>query len=308
MRAQPPKDAGAEALVREGVRLRRAHQNEEALDAFRRAFSVDPSSSTRAQIAFAEQALGRWIDAENDLALALGEHDAWIEHHRPELEESLRVIAGHLAWIRVEANAPWAEIALDGAPVGERREIRTTAGVHHLVVKDGDATQSRDIEVAPEEHARAIFVVEPKGGKETSAPPDSQPRALSPSNVPISGRSSESPAGAPSSPSRTAPIVIGGIGAAGIVAGSYFGIRAIVAKGDRQDHCRADNVCDAEGIAADSRLRSSATASSVAFLAGAAFIGTAFVWWILQKPRSSIHAGLGGPGGPLGATMIGTFE
>jgi hypothetical protein len=49
-----------------------------------------------AQIALAEQALGRWIDAEAHLRRALSSDEAWIEQRRETLQDQLQVIRSHL--------------------------------------------------------------------------------------------------------------------------------------------------------------------------------------------------------------------
>src|SRR5450432_1999872 len=71
-------DAG-EALVRRGLELRKAGQDEQALEAFRSAYKLKATPRAQAQMGMAEQALGRWGDAESDLKGALAvDQDAWI--------------------------------------------------------------------------------------------------------------------------------------------------------------------------------------------------------------------------------------
>src|SRR5262249_54024680 len=56
-------DSAADALVAEGVELRRTHRDEEAYERFRRALAIADSPRTHAQLGFAAQALGRWVEA-----------------------------------------------------------------------------------------------------------------------------------------------------------------------------------------------------------------------------------------------------
>src|SRR5580704_11727693 len=86
-RAQP---SDPEPLVKEGIELRRLHRDADALEAFRRAFALAPAPRTLAQIALAEQALGRFVDAEADLqrAISSGE-DPWIRRSARALEVGL---------------------------------------------------------------------------------------------------------------------------------------------------------------------------------------------------------------------------
>ncbi len=108
----------ADDWVERGIQLRRAHNDAEALELFRRAYEVRPTPRTRVQIALAEQAMGQWLDAESDLEAALKiENDPWIDRNRAKLSEGLETIRDHLAWLRVDSQAG-AELWINGARVG----------------------------------------------------------------------------------------------------------------------------------------------------------------------------------------------
>ena len=69
-----------------GIELRRVRKDGEALEFFRRAYQARPAPRTRAQMALAEQALGRWIEAETDLAETLRtQGDTWVDKNRDKL-------------------------------------------------------------------------------------------------------------------------------------------------------------------------------------------------------------------------------
>src|SRR5260221_25029 len=77
----------ADAFIKQGIALRRALKEQEALTAFRRAYELAPSPRAVAQIGLAEQALGRWADAEAHLLTALeAVSDPWIDKYRTPLE------------------------------------------------------------------------------------------------------------------------------------------------------------------------------------------------------------------------------
>src|SRR5947207_7959859 len=97
-------------LVAQGIQLRRQHEDAAAPDAFRRAYAIDHSPRTLAQMALAEQALGRWRDAERNLEEALrATSDPWIERNRDALLAELTDLGHHLGRLDIEANAPGAE-------------------------------------------------------------------------------------------------------------------------------------------------------------------------------------------------------
>ncbi len=154
--AQPPD---AEALYRDGVVLRRQRHDAEALAEFRRAYSLQPAPRTLAQIALAEQALGRWVDAEADLQRAVQtKGDAWIERNQDVLAAGLTDIRRHLGDLDVEADVPGAELWVNGARVAVlplSRSLRVETGSVLLEVRArGYASARRTTFVEPGERAR----------------------------------------------------------------------------------------------------------------------------------------------------------
>ncbi len=82
-----------EALMRQAVELRRDGRDADALLLLQRAYRLDASPRVRAQIGFAEQALGRFAEAEVHLREALAAPDPWVIERRAIIDEALRVIA-----------------------------------------------------------------------------------------------------------------------------------------------------------------------------------------------------------------------
>jgi hypothetical protein len=67
-----------------------------------------------------------------------------------------------------------------------------------------------------------------------------------------------------------------GVGAVGVVfvgIGTIFGLGAISSNSSATDHCRTDDLCDAEGLSLKDSARGKATASTVFFLLGTAAVG-----------------------------------
>jgi hypothetical protein len=127
----------AARAIEHGLELRRAQKDVEALAEFRRAYALDATPRARVQIALAEQALGRWRDAEVDLEAALSDqHDTWIAANRVALEASRAELALHLATIRVTSNVPGAQLQVNGAPpVPLPQSLRVEAGELSLRVE-----------------------------------------------------------------------------------------------------------------------------------------------------------------------------
>ena len=63
--AEGSASAQEEALIKHGLELREKHDDEGALAEFQRAYQLSKGGRALAQIALAEQALGRWVDARD---------------------------------------------------------------------------------------------------------------------------------------------------------------------------------------------------------------------------------------------------
>lgn len=157
--AQSSAEPSADELVRRGVQARAAGRDIEALALFEQAWRASQSPVALAQIAAAEQALGRWIAAEAHMreALSHGEHP-YIQRHRAILEASYGVISRRVGQLFVSANVQGAQVFIDGEQVATTphlEPIRVLVGSHRLEVRaQGHYTVSRPIDVTPESPVR----------------------------------------------------------------------------------------------------------------------------------------------------------
>jgi len=189
--AQPAESEG-EAHVRQGVELRRAGRNGEALVEFQKAYALEPSPRAKAQIGLALQALGDWLGAERWLEEAMqARDDAWIDRYRATLSGALGTIQAHLGRVFVDADVGEGEVLVNGAvarTLPSAEAIRVVAGTVDVVVRSpGRVEARRRIDVAPGAEVRASFSLERVAPVMT---PD--PRTLRPSieaDVPAHARS-----------------------------------------------------------------------------------------------------------------------
>ena len=120
-------------LLSEGIALRRNGEDAAALQRFQQAVHLHPTPRAFAQVALAEQALGRWLEAETHLqqALANGD-DPWVAKHREVLERSLSKIGQHLGSVEVLGDLPpGTEVGINGrvaATLPLARPLRVKAG------------------------------------------------------------------------------------------------------------------------------------------------------------------------------------
>jgi hypothetical protein len=115
---KPPRDE-AERFMRQGIELRRAGRDEEALELFRRAESLQASPRGLAQMGLAEQALGRWVAADKDLASALqARNDAWVIKNRAVLESARTSVGNHLGRVTILGSPSGATVLINGQKAG----------------------------------------------------------------------------------------------------------------------------------------------------------------------------------------------
>jgi len=114
------------------------------------------------------------------------------------------------------------------------------------------------------------------------------------------------PAPPPENPHHTIfPYVVGGVGAAGLVVGSVFGLMAISHRNDARTEPVQQTAIDL-----DSKAQTQATISTVSFVVGGVLLAGGVAWWLIEagskstgsataRVRVSIGPGSVGVGGTL---------
>jgi hypothetical protein len=106
-------------LIKQGIECRRQRDDVCGLRFFEKAYEQGHTPRALAQIALAEQALGKWVAASEHMRQALAvRDDAWIEKNRMVLNESAARIAGHVGFIEIFGGSRGAEVRLDGTARG----------------------------------------------------------------------------------------------------------------------------------------------------------------------------------------------
>lgn len=148
----------ADELIDEGVRLRGRGDDARALELFEEAYRVEPSLRALAQRALAEQALGRWVDAEAHLMDALAGDDRWVASRREVLDEALVEIRSHLGRLIVEANVAEGELFADGHSIARlplADAVRLPAGTVEIELRSpGHRSARRSVVIRANETSR----------------------------------------------------------------------------------------------------------------------------------------------------------
>jgi xanthosine utilization system XapX-like protein len=277
-------DETAANLLRRGVELRRRHQNEEALQTFARALAISSTPTARAQVALAEQALGRWLEAERDLVVALAAtDDAWIAMWRSALVEARTEIEKHLAWLTVKVDIPGADVQIDGVAMTAASEQRVVSGPAVLEVRAiGYAPDIRHVDLKPGLHAHIAVALAPLVAQSPPFPAQavSAPSHEVASDVALPARRGGFPVATP---------ILATVGLVGIAVGTYFGLRTFADKTARDAQCPL-GACTPAALQDDSDARTSATLATVSIGAGVASVAAGAAWWLLDSQHASEDA------------------
>ncbi len=254
----------ADAALKHGVELRRRGDDAPALQEFQRAYALQRSARALAQIGFAEQALGRWRDAEEHLGQALADgDDLWIRGNRATLERSRAIVAGHLGSLDVLGGPEGAVLRVDGRAEGRlplARPVRVAAGSVGIELRaEGYLPATRPVTITAGELSRETIMLQRLEVAPATAGPGISP-AITPTQSPVAlapappGAALPAMAAAPYVPDdlgdggweRTAAWVSAGV--AVLVAGGAA--VAVVARGQYADQVASavrDNRCTQAG-------------------------------------------------------------
>lgn len=174
-----------EQLLRRGVALRQQGRDEEALEVFLRAREASDEPRVLAQVALAEQALGRWVDAARHLrAAAAREDDPWIRRNAAALAGARDEIMRHVGALRVQGPGARGELHVDGARVSALPATEPAvvlSGARELEVRDaGYVPWRRRVEVPAGELTEVqvpVLLPEPTVPPVFVAPPPARGRA-----------------------------------------------------------------------------------------------------------------------------------
>jgi hypothetical protein len=289
--AQPSE---VDTLIEHGVELREARKDDEALEVFAKAFQISHGPRAQAQVALAEQALGKWVQAESDMMAALAaQGDAWITRNIAVLQTALGTIREHLGDLELRGGVNGAEVFVNGARMGLLpldRPVRVPSGTSVLEVKaPGYFPLARQVMITPNGTSREVVELRPleAGGAPVPAPlPSLEPSAGRPEggHPPVSP---DHPAPHPSAGRRAAEWATLGVAAASLVVGAV----GLGLHDSKASAYNADAGCPGVGGGPQSPgCNSLASASktwetvSVVGFVGAGAIGVASLVLVLTEP------------------------
>jgi tetratricopeptide (TPR) repeat protein len=284
------QEPSGDELIRSGLDLRRQGKDAEALELFRRAQEQAPSPRALAQIALAEQALGRFAEAEKHLEQVLAADDPWVLERRPVLTKALEEVRAQLGTLEIRANRSDAEVFLDGTRAGRLplAPLRLSAGAYDVEVRARDHNPAtRTVRIRPNGVTRVDFDLAPATHRAPPPPQEPSPRAASRATAAETrAKAPDEPAGVGSIQETAAWITLAGAGALLLGAVAAHSKREYEMGVYNDDsHCLRDDRSRKERCG--NRLEAAETAQTFAILGYAASSATLGVSMVLFMTDSS---------------------
>lgn len=163
-RVAAASDPGAEAeqLIRRGIELRKAHEDERALREFQKAYGLTRTPRAAGQLGLAEQAVGRWEEAEQHVREALdAPNDPWVTKYHQSLVDAMGVIQRHLGRVEIIGEPEGAEVSVNGRAVGRlplADPIAVSAGEVDIEVRaPGYEAGQRTVNIVAGQYQRVVL-------------------------------------------------------------------------------------------------------------------------------------------------------
>jgi hypothetical protein len=249
-----------EALIRQGIDLRRKGENLRAVGYFMRAYRLAKTPRSAAQLGLVEMAVEQWPESNRYLTEALESDDPWIAKQRPVLEQSREKVRTHLG-VAVVSGVPDGTTVRVGSAGAESlpvdRKVWLGPGEVTLVFASGDRAVEKRISVVAGQRTLLTVVLTVAPQPASSAPPPSPERdaagavrvetqlARVPTDTSAMPPPTERSTGRTGLSSRmtTAGIVTGSVGGAAVIGGLVCRLIS-VKKYDAIIHATKDNRWD----------------------------------------------------------------
>jgi tetratricopeptide (TPR) repeat protein len=278
--AGPSDKQEAKQLVSTGQMAMKNQRFAEAVTAFERADSLDPSAATKVEIGRAYMAQGKLVAASKALHAAQDAAKGVPAARKSgdQAKKLLDELEKRIPWIQLVVNGPTkpAKTFIDGQEVDASSELPYDAG-EHVVAAEAEGFAREEQRVSLVEGAHAKLTLEMK--KDASAPAE---------GVAAGGGSSGK--------GSVIPAVIGfGVGAVGLALGTALGVMAFGEKGKADDakagysRCVANSACTLRTALAYKNdfntaldtSKTDGTISTVGFIIGGVGVaaGVTFLFW-----------------------------
>ncbi|HET6335940.1 MAG TPA: hypothetical protein VFG30_22090 [Polyangiales bacterium] len=276
--------------IEQAVERFRARDFNQARTLFQAAHKLDPSARTLRGVGLTDFESGRYAVAIAELESALADTRKPLDaQQRIEVQQVIAHARGFVGNLELQITPKEASVTIDGILVrGDAYSL--DAGEHVLRASaSGYVEAEQTVRVLPADLTRAVLTLEPL-----------KPETPTPVAA-IGGDSTQ----------LTAAWIVGGIGVAGVIVGSVFGVRSILKHNESDQYCGKDGFCsDPRGVSAMDAARSAGDISTVAFIAGGLALGAGTVLLLTapsdaatEHPQSATRVLIG----PGAVRVVGVF-
>jgi hypothetical protein len=291
--------AAAEALFAEGRRLLASGDHAAACPKFEASNRLDPGAGTLLNLGDCYEKSGRtasgWAAFREAVAVAHRVGDSPREQLARDRAARLEPLLFRVSFVL--ASADDIAVVLDGRPV-DRAVLGTPTPIdpgRHVVVASAPGKKSWTKAVEVGSDGRAIVVTVPALDNERAA------ESVTPSRSPAD---TTPPPATDSNKQRAVGLAIAGVGAAGLAAGTVFGLLATSKWHEASAHCPGNVCTDPHWLDVRQDANTQADASTILFAVGGAALAAGGVLW-LTAPRAPKAPTVGIS--PNGVAFAGTF-
>jgi hypothetical protein len=287
----------AERAFTEALTLMDAGRYGEACPKLELSDHLAPASGTLLNLADCYEHVGRigsaWkaFEGAAERARANGKHERErVAHERAAL---LVPRLSRLALVSPLEVPPGLSLALDGAALSGAAwstPVVVDPGAHVLQAR-APGRQSFSTTLGPVAEGRIITLQIPNLAKVDSAAVGAEPAKAAPQ--PIDAQ-------------RLGATVSAGVGLAGLVVGTVFGLHSMSRHEESDRHCEGDG-CDASGVNAMREARAAGDRATVGFIIGGVGLAAASVLWFVRPFSSQSQPPTQVGVGPSGVVLRGAF-
>jgi PEGA domain len=131
--------AAVEDLIRKGNDLRTKGEDQYALPLFQKAYDLERSPRTAAQLGLVEAALGYWMSSERHLQEALtSTRNPWLIRYETQIRKTLAHVQASIGEVEVNGSPRGAAVLVNGQPVGQlplAQPVRIGEGAVQVVLR-----------------------------------------------------------------------------------------------------------------------------------------------------------------------------
>ena len=299
--ASAADSAAAQALFEQAKKLLKEGKAAEACPKLEESQRLDPGSGTLINLARCYEQTNRLASAWSKyLEAAAAATASGNQQREKEARERATTLRPRLSELLIDVSAEakavsGLEITRDGERVGPAQwglPIPADTG-EHLIAASAPGHDAWQSVIAVKEPAGkftvAVPALVPTGGATPVAPA---------ADAPLTSRDSGAPParGGGLGTQRTLALVAGGVGVAGVVVGSIFGLKSKSDHDEAEKYCDGSRCTDARGVSAGDSAHSAGNISTIAMIVGGVGLAAGVTLWFTAPKASTTSALAVGPG------------